>query len=91
MSSSVTIAFTRYAEPNWLVFDAIRGLAQQRDVQAEVLFLDQKDDAKTKSVLQDASTQSIRFKYIVIPAIGSSYARNQALKMAENDIVLFIQ
>jgi hypothetical protein len=36
----ITIAFTRYAEPNWLVRDTIDGLARQQGIRADVLFLD---------------------------------------------------
>ena len=40
----VTIAVTRYDEPNWLVHEALESLARQDDVTAEVLFLDQRHD-----------------------------------------------
>jgi hypothetical protein len=89
VNSRITIAFTRYAEPNWLVRDTIDSLSRQENVQADILFLDQQDDAKMRGYLEKLSTDDLRFEYIVIKAIGSSYARNQAIKLSGNDIVLF--
>ena len=85
----ITIAFTRFAEPNWLVRDTIDGLARQHGVRADVLFLDQQDDAEMRAYCEQVSTDEINFLYTMIPAVGSSYARNQGLKLSRSDIVLF--
>lgn len=85
----ITIAFTRYAEPDWLVHETIDSLSRQQRVHADILFLDQQDDPEMRAYHEGQSTERLNFEYFVIPAIGSSYARNQGLKKSANDIVLF--
>jgi GT2 family glycosyltransferase len=88
-ASRITIAFTRFAEPNWLVRETIDALSRQERVAADVLFLDQQDDAEMRAYHEGKSNGDLDFQYIVIPAVGSSYARNQGLQRSANDIVLF--
>jgi len=71
------------------VCETIDGLSRQERVQADVLFLDQQDDAEMRAYHEGKSTGDLKFQYLQIPAVGSSYARNQGLKQSANDIVLF--
>lgn len=87
---SLTIIFTRYAEPNWLVRDTIDGLARQREVEADIFFLDQTDDVQMREICGAASTQNLRFNYVVIPMKGLSFARNRGIERSTNDIILYI-
>jgi glycosyltransferase involved in cell wall biosynthesis len=86
----VSIVLTRYREPNWLLFETLASLACQQSVNAEVLLLDQLDDSETRSYARSLSSKSIVFKCSPISEMGLSFARNQGLKLAENNIVLFI-
>jgi glycosyltransferase involved in cell wall biosynthesis len=86
----VSITLTRYQEPNWLVWDALESLARQRDVRAEVLFLDQMQDNKTEAYIRRLLSDNIVFEYINIEERGLSYARNLAIERARNDFLLFI-
>jgi cellulose synthase/poly-beta-1,6-N-acetylglucosamine synthase-like glycosyltransferase len=85
----ITIAFTRYAEPDWLVRETIDSLSRQQRVHADILFLDQQDDPEMRAYHEGQSTEQLNFEYFVIPAIGSSYARNQAIKLSNHEIILF--
>ena len=90
MTTSITISLTRFAEPNWLVRDAIDSLARQAKVRAEILFLDQQDDAEMRARCSELSTAELQFHYIVIPARNLSYARNRAIELSASEIILYI-
>ena len=90
MKRPITITLTRYAEPNWLLAQTLRSLAAQRDVHARILLLDQQDCASTRALCNDLSTTALHFDYQVIPAKNLSFARNEAIRLTETDILLFI-
>jgi glycosyltransferase involved in cell wall biosynthesis len=81
---------TRFREPNWLLWAALDALACQRDIRAEVLFLDQTPDAETEKRLTNLETGRVRFRYEPIPARSLSFARNEAIRRADNDVILYI-
>jgi glycosyltransferase involved in cell wall biosynthesis len=87
---NVSITLTRYREPNWLIWETLDSLAQQRGVQAEVLLLDQMQDPETEAHIAALSTSDIDFHYIKIEERGLSYARNYAIEHCQNDILLYI-
>lgn len=89
MESRIDIAFTRFAEPNWLVRDTIDGLSRQENIKADIFFLDQREDSEMRTDVEDLSTDDLRFHYVRIKAVGSSYARNQAIKLSNHEIILF--
>lgn len=87
---TITIALTRYNEPDSLVRQTLESLASQQGVHADVLFLDQKHDESAKTTIAGLGTEAIRFNRIEIPAISISYARNRALETARTDLILYI-
>ncbi|MEO0464913.1 MAG: glycosyltransferase [Pseudomonadota bacterium] len=87
---SVTITFTRYREPDWLIADTLDSLAKQSGIRGEVLFLDQRWSQAEAEAVMARSTANIAFKCEKCPEKGLSHARNLGLERAENDIVLFI-
>jgi len=87
---SITITLTRYAEPNWLLFQNLDSLALQQDIQAIVLMLDQQECKETADYCRKLSTSKIEFKYVSIPAKSLSFARNEAIRMCSTDILLYI-
>ncbi|MGD2118535.1 MAG: glycosyltransferase [Chromatiales bacterium] len=89
-TSPVTISLTRYNEPNWLLLQTLESLANQKGIEAEVLFLDQMDDPEIQSKVDSLNSDTIKFKRRLIPAKSLSYARNLAIQEAENDLILFI-
>ena len=85
----VTIAVTRYDEPDGLVRDALQSLALQQGVAADVLFLDQRDPLFAGAV-EGLSHDALRFSVCPISARSLSFARNEAIRTAAGDIVLFM-
>jgi GT2 family glycosyltransferase len=86
---SLTIALTRYQEPNNLFHSALESIAQQEKVRAEVLVLDQSHNRLTEIFCKEMSSPNISFLSQVIPARGCAYARNIAVKMCKTDILLW--
>jgi len=87
---SATITFTRYNEPNWLVWETLASLAEQQGVTCEILFLDQQNDPATRAHIASLSTSKLDFHYETIPAKCLSYARNYAIAQAQHDTILYI-
>ena len=88
--TKVTIALTRYDEPNWLVLEALESLARQKEVNAQVLFLDQKEEPAYWHQVSQLSSRWIRFEPIHIPSKSLYYARNYGIAQANTRFVLFI-
>lgn len=86
----VTIAVTRYDEPNWLVREALESLARQDDVTAEVLFLDQRHDPDFWRDVERLTCDHVRFVASPIAARSLSFARNHAISAAACDLVLYM-
>lgn len=86
---SVTIALTRFQEPDDLLHSALEGIVRQEKVRAEVLVLDQSHNRVTGNFCKEISSPDISFLYRVIPACGCAYARNAAVKMCKTDILLW--
>jgi glycosyltransferase involved in cell wall biosynthesis len=72
------------------VRETLESLARQEGVEAVVLFLDQQDDAGMRSLCASLTSECLRFEYVMIPARGLSFARNRAIALSRNDIILFI-
>jgi glycosyltransferase involved in cell wall biosynthesis len=87
--TSVTIALTRYQEPDDLFHTALEGIAQQAQIRAEVFVLDQSRHRQTETFCKKISSSNIAFLYKVIPARGCAFARNTAVKMCKTDILLW--
>jgi glycosyltransferase involved in cell wall biosynthesis len=90
MDSAISITLTRYAEPNWLLFQTLDSLALQQDIQAIVLMLDQQECKETAEYCSKLTTSKIEFKYVSIPAKSLSFARNEAIRMCTTDLLLYI-
>jgi glycosyltransferase involved in cell wall biosynthesis len=86
----ITITLTRYAEPNWLLLETLSSLVEQEQVIATVLMLDQKNDQEIIDFCQQNSTPNIQLLYQTIPAKSLSFARNEAIRMCETAILLYI-
>jgi len=85
---SITIALTRYNEPDQLLNLTLESLARQREVTAKVLVLDQSVQKKTKDFCNRLCSENIEFGYQVIASKGLSYARNVAISLCQTDILL---
>jgi hypothetical protein len=90
MDSAISITLTRYAEPNWLLFQTLDSLALQQDIQAIVLMLDQQECKETAEYCSKLTTSKIEFKYVSIPAKSLSFARNEAIRMCTTYLLLYI-
>ncbi|WP_448250488.1 glycosyltransferase family 2 protein [Thalassotalea agariperforans] len=90
MTLPITITLTRYAEPNWLLAETLESLALQKNITARVLMLDQQNNAETALLCKQLTNENITFDYHTIPAKSLSYARNEAIKLCETDILLYI-
>ncbi len=86
----LTLTLTRYNEPDWLVDDSLTSLAKQCDVQAEVLVLDQTPSRSMSERCAALSSDMISFRYIEIPKKSLSFARNEAIRLAQHDRLLYI-
>jgi cellulose synthase/poly-beta-1,6-N-acetylglucosamine synthase-like glycosyltransferase len=86
----ITITLTRYKEPNRLLFATLFSLAQQKNITATVLMLDQQDDKETAAYCAQLSTPHVSFVRKKIEAVGLSFARNQAITLCNTDILLCI-
>lgn len=84
----VTIALTRYKEPNWLLNLTLGSLARQRDVNAKVHLLDQSFHKETTDFCKSLCSENIVFEYQVIASKGISYARNVAISLCQTDSLL---
>jgi len=86
----VTITLTRYAEPNWLFLETLTSLSQQANISAHVLVLDQQDNEEVRSFCVNNSSSVIVLDYHVIPAKSLSFARNEAIRMCQTVLLLYI-
>lgn len=84
----VTIAITRYAEPDELVLRALTAALAQHGVAGEVLFLDQRVAEPLANSALLAGNLTLRIERGRLA--GLSAARNRALAMAQHDLVLFL-
>jgi len=84
----ITIALTRYNEPDQLLNLTLESLARQQEVTAKVLVLDQSFQKETKDFCDSLCSENIEFDYQVIPSKGISYARNVAVNLCQTDILL---
>ena len=87
---TISITLTRYAEPNWLLAETLESLAKQENIAAIVLMLDQQNNPETASLCQQLSNKNITFEYQTIPAKSLSFARNEAIRLCQTDILLYI-
>ena len=84
----ITIALTRYNEPDQLLNLTLQSIARQRDVKAKVHVLDQSFQKETQDFCKGLCSESIVFDYQVIASKGISYARNVAVSLCQTDILL---
>jgi glycosyltransferase involved in cell wall biosynthesis len=87
---NLTVTLTRYAEPNWLLAETLESLAKQQNIVATVLMLDQQDNPETAALCQTLTNEKITFDYHVIPAKSLSFARNEAIRLCQTDVLLYI-
>jgi GT2 family glycosyltransferase len=85
----VTIALTRYSEPDELLEGCLKAIAAQEKVRARVLVLDQKESLPIKSMCGSLSSDNLAFEYLVVPESGCASARNTAINLCKTDILLW--
>lgn len=90
-STSVTITLTRYREPDWLVNEALDSLEAQEGVKGEIIFLDQNWTDGFADTVAARSTEDLSFRAVQCAERCLSYARNEGLRLAAHDIVLFTE
>ena len=88
---NVSITLTRYREPDWLVDEALDSLAGQQGVAGEVIFLDQNWNAAFAKTVEARSTARLSFQCIPCEERCLSFARNEGLRRARHDLVLFTE
>jgi GT2 family glycosyltransferase len=89
-SPEATITLTRYAEPNWLFLETLISIKAQLNRGLQVLVLDQQESPEIREFCHQNTTNSIHFKYLVIPAKSLSYARNEAIRLCKTDLLFYI-
>jgi glycosyltransferase involved in cell wall biosynthesis len=87
---NLTVTLTRYAEPNWLLAETLESLAKQQNIVATVLMLDQQDNSETAELCNQLTNESITFDYHTISAKSLSFARNEAIRLCQTDVLLYI-
>lgn len=87
----VSITFTRYREPDWLVDEALDSLGRQQGVVGEVIFLDQNWNSAFAETVEARSSEQLSFRCIPCEERCLSYARNEGLRHARSDLVLFTE
>ena len=85
----ITIALTRYNEPDELLKQCLESIASQKGVQALVIVLDQKTCLETHEFCKIISSVNIVFEYHDISACGCAHARNIAIHLCKTDILLW--
>ena len=88
MPFNVTIAITRYAEPDDLVTQALSGAVAQAGVTGEVLFIDQ--DERHPLAFAGLPAGNLELRQICRKLRGLSHARNVAIELAKHPVVLFL-
>ncbi len=88
---NVSITFTRYREPDWLVDEALDSLAGQEGVAGEVIFLDQNWNETFAKTVEARSSERLSFQCIPCEERCLSYARNEGLRRARHNLVLFTE
>lgn len=86
--AKVTIAITRYAEPDALLARSLGAALAQQGVEGEVLFLDQRVNAPFTTKLNLAG--GLEFRTEIARFAGLSAARNHALAVARHPLVMFL-
>jgi len=85
----ITIALTRYNEPDELFAQCLKSIAAQEKVRARVLVLDQKKSLSIKSMCGSLSSDNLVFEYLAVPESGCAVARNMAINFCKTDIMLW--
>lgn len=86
----VSIALTRFNEADALILETLQSLAAQQGISGEVLFLDQNPTDAMRESCERLSRPELPFIHEAIPARSLSYARNEAIRRAASDFVLYI-
>lgn len=85
----ITVVITRSYETDELVEQCCLSLSKQKNVDALVLFLDQRKSETLQKFIYSINSAPIFFKYIQIPAKSLSFARNYGLEMTRTRLVAF--
>lgn len=84
-----TVVVTRYNESDKIVSACLKCLAEQNNVELQILFLDQKESSTIKAECKFLSKSQNKIFYKKIPAKSLSFARNLGIQLAKEEIVLF--
>ena len=87
----VSITFTRYREPDWLVDEALDSLATQEGISGEIVFLDQNWSEAFAKTVDARSNDLLSFRCVPCEERCLSFARNEGLRHARHDLVLFTE
>jgi GT2 family glycosyltransferase len=85
-----TITLTRHRESNELIFKTLAGLANQQDIRARILFLDQSPDDETATFCNHQNSDYVTFDYRPLEPVSLSQARNIAIEACRTETLLFI-
>lgn len=88
IKESLSVIIVKYKEPIEVIKECIDSLENQKNVKLEIIFLDQKKSTDVHIKLNRRSVHEL--KYIEIPDISLSFARNYGMEIASNDYVAFI-
>nr|MBA4405532.1 hypothetical protein [Nanoarchaeum sp.] len=87
---NATVVLTRYNESNKIITPCLSSLSNQKNINLEILFLDQTEDAIIKKLCKTLSNKNIKIKHHKIAAKSLSYARNIGINLSKTKLVLFI-
>jgi GT2 family glycosyltransferase len=85
----MSVVVTRHKEIDQLCEDCLRSLAMQKNIQAEILFIDQQRSNDMKRLCEKLTNKNISFFYIPADPQSDYHARNFGVKESNNNIVCF--
>lgn len=89
--NQMTIVVVRYREGLNTVKSCLNSLANQEEIKADILFLDQNKDNKIITYLNKLNEKgdNVTFLYENIPDVSLSYARNYGVKRSKTSFIAF--
>jgi len=91
VKSSVSISITRHLEKDHLLLEALSSLARLREVRGEILILDQKYSATIDAFCDTVPQTGLQFRYLPIESCGIAQARNMAIELCQEELLLFTE
>lgn len=87
----ISVIVIKYKENVNIIKDCLESLQRQKNVELEVVFLNQSEDESCRQAIHELNSNSAHnFKYYNIPDISLSFARNFGIKVVSNPHIVFI-